>query len=116
VTIDGTNFSDDKYDNPVKVGDNWCLVQTTSISQITCRVMETFTDEIKAALVLTFLRTSEEAEELVDNSFEFMTPVATITGMTNAFDEASNTQVITLEGTGFGTDPASIEFNIDNVA
>ena len=26
VTIDGINFSDDAYDNPVKVGDNWCLV------------------------------------------------------------------------------------------
>ena len=31
VTIDGINFSDDPYDNPVKVGDNWCLVQTTSV-------------------------------------------------------------------------------------
>lgn len=26
VTIDGINFSDDKYDNPVKVGSNWCFV------------------------------------------------------------------------------------------
>lgn len=91
VTIDGINFSDDKYDNPVKVGNNWCLVQTTSVSQITCRVMETFTDETSTDLVLTFLRTSEEAENLVDNTFEFMTPIATITAMTNAFDEATNT-------------------------
>jgi hypothetical protein len=31
VTIDGVNFSDDKYDNPVKVGDYWCFVQTTNV-------------------------------------------------------------------------------------
>ena len=30
VTIDGVNFSDDPLDNPVKVGDNYCLVETTS--------------------------------------------------------------------------------------
>ena len=30
VTIDGINFSDDPLDNPVKVGDHYCLVQTTS--------------------------------------------------------------------------------------
>ena len=38
VTIDGVNFSNDPLDNPVKVGDHWCLVQTTSPTQITCRV------------------------------------------------------------------------------
>ena len=26
VTIDGVNFSDDPYDNPVKVGNDYCLV------------------------------------------------------------------------------------------
>ena len=46
VTIDGNNFSDDLYDNPVKVGNNWCLVQTTNPDQITCRVMETYATEI----------------------------------------------------------------------
>jgi len=30
VTIDGTNFSDNKLDNPVKVGPYWCYVRTTS--------------------------------------------------------------------------------------
>ena len=116
VTIDGVNFSDDAYDNPVKVGNNWCLVQTTSVDQITCRVMETGAEESSTALVLTFLGTSEEAENLVDNTFEFMTPVAEITAMTNAFDDSTNTEVITLEGTGFGTDTSAIEVYIDDVA
>jgi hypothetical protein len=78
--------------------------------------METGAEESSTALVLTFLGTSEEAENLVDNTYEFMTPVAEITGMTNAFDDTTNTQVITLEGTGFGTDISTIEFYIDNVA
>jgi len=43
ITIDGVNFSDDPLDNPVKVGNQYCLVQTTSSNQITCRVMETGT-------------------------------------------------------------------------
>ena len=115
VTIDGVNFSDDLYDNPVKVGNNWCLVQTTNVEQITCRVMETYASEISTVQVLTFLGTSEEAENLIDNTFEFSEPVAAITGMTNAFDDTTNTQVITLEGTGFGTDTAGIDFYIDGV-
>jgi hypothetical protein len=43
VTIDGENFSDNPLDNPVKVGNNYCLVLTTSPTQITCRVMEAYT-------------------------------------------------------------------------
>jgi hypothetical protein len=31
--------------------------------------METFTDEISESLVLTFLAASEEAENLIDNTF-----------------------------------------------
>lgn len=64
---------------------------------------------------MTFLRTSEEAVNICDNVFEFYEPVATITDMTNAFDATSNTQVITLTGTGFGTDTSAIEFYIDGV-
>ena len=65
--------------------------------------------------MLTFLGASEEAENLVDNDFEFMEPVASMTAMTNAFDESTNTQVLTVEGTGLGTDTAGIEFYIDGV-
>ena len=65
--------------------------------------------------MLTFLGTSEEAENLVSNTFTFNEPLAAITGMTNAFDADTNTQVITLEGTGFGADTAGIEVYIDGV-
>jgi hypothetical protein len=36
--------------------------------------------------------------------------------MTNAFDTDTNTQVIALEGTGFGVDTSAIEFYVDGVA
>jgi hypothetical protein len=30
ITITGENFSDDKLDNPVMIGKEYCFVQTTS--------------------------------------------------------------------------------------
>ena len=44
LTITGVNFSNDPLDNPVKIGNNvltseYCLVMTSSPSQITCRVV-----------------------------------------------------------------------------
>ena len=77
--------------------------------------METHAEEIETVKVLTFLRTSEEAVNLVDNEFDYSYPIATLTGLTNAFDAATNAQVITLEGTGFGTDVDAIELYIDGV-
>lgn len=115
ITIEGVNFSDDALDNPVKVGDYWCFVQTSTPTEITCRVMETYAEDISTVKVLTFLRTSEEAVNLIDNTFEFYEPLATITDLTNAFDTATNSQVITLTGTGFGTDISAIELIIDGV-
>lgn len=37
VTITGENFSNEPLDNPVKIGDNYCYVITSSPTQITCR-------------------------------------------------------------------------------
>jgi len=39
MTIDGMNFSDKSIlDNPVKVGNTYCLVESTTKTQIKCRV------------------------------------------------------------------------------
>ena len=115
MTIDGINFSTDKYDNPVKVGDFWCLVQTTSKTQITCRIMETGLTEIVTVQTLVFLRTSEEAVALVPTVYDYSEPLSVITDMTSAFDAATNKQVITLTGTGFPTDASTVELFIDDV-
>ena len=61
ITIDGVNFSDNALDNSVKVGNDYCLVETTAPDQITCRVIETGTAEPSTSNLLVFLRTSEEA-------------------------------------------------------
>jgi hypothetical protein len=37
VTITGENFSNEPLDNPVKIGNNYCYVITSSPTQITCR-------------------------------------------------------------------------------
>jgi hypothetical protein len=37
VTITGENFSNDPLDNPVKIGDHYCYVETSSPTQITCK-------------------------------------------------------------------------------
>jgi len=113
VTIDGVNFSKNKLDNPVKVGNFWCLVQTTNASQITCRVAETKATESSDVKVSTFLRTQEEAKNDVANDFGFKAPVATVSGLTAAFDTATKTQVLTLAGSGFGTDITKPELIID---
>ena len=38
LTITGYHFGTQKTDNPVKVGDNYCLVETTGDTEITCRI------------------------------------------------------------------------------
>lgn len=70
--------------------------------------MEAFGNEISSVHVVTFLRTSEEAACLVDDIFEFREPIATVTRLVSTFDATTNTDVITLEGSGF-TDGASNE-------
>lgn len=117
VTITGRNFSDNKLDNPVKVGNNWCYVETTSATEIVCRVGETGETVESSAVVLAFLRTSEEAAlaDGVSKVWEFVPPVATVTALTAAFDEATNTQVLTLSGTAMGTTPEDIDLRVDGV-
>jgi len=113
VTIDGVNFSTNKLDNPVKAGNSWCHVQTTNTSKITCRVAETKATKASTGPLSTFLKASEEAAKDVANTFTFATPVATVTGITAAFDAATNKQVLTLAGSSFTTTHADIELWID---
>ena len=88
ITITGVNFSNDPYDNPVKVGNDWCYVQTTSPTQITCRIAERTATEASTAELIVFLRTSYEATTDVARTFNYQAPVGNITAMTNVFDEA----------------------------
>jgi hypothetical protein len=115
VTITGTNYSTNKLDNPVKVGNNWCDVLTTEATKITCRVRETRATATGSGPVSTFLRTQEEAtvQDGVSKTFTFATPAETVTGLTSAFDATTNTIKLTLAGTGFGTDKSKVTLMID---
>lgn len=61
VTITGENFSDDLLDNPVKIGDDYCYVITSTPTQITCRTNQLIGKEEESDLLIVFLKTSEEA-------------------------------------------------------
>lgn len=108
VTITGINFSTDPLDNPVKVGPNYCLVLTSSATQITCRIVEITTPVAATAQnVFVFLKTSEEAKCTNTCLFDYVTPMATTTGIAAAFDTASQTTQITVSGSGFDS-PAEL--------
>ena len=90
VTITGINFSTDPLDNPVKVGSNYCNVLTSSTTQITCRIVDIVAPAaLPQQTVLVFLKTSEEAKCYGTCLFDYVTPSATTTGITSAFDVAS---------------------------
>jgi hypothetical protein len=117
LTITGINFSDDKYDNPVQVDGYHCYVQTTTPTEITCRIDETELDTpAPTGLVLVFLSTSEEAQRGVDSSWTWSSPVGTVTGMSSAFDATLNKEVVTVTGSGFTDgDLSCVSLYIDDV-
>ena len=65
--------------------------------------------------MITFLRTQEEAKNDVTNIFEYAEPVATVSALAVAFDDTTNTQVLTLTGTSMGTDISAIKMVIDGI-
>lgn len=100
VTITGVNFGTDPYDNPVKIGNTYCLVQTTSATTITCRIADTV-EEVSSTSILVFLKTSEEAScagSICD--WSYVTPTHTITEITTAYDATSANTQASIVGTG----------------
>lgn len=82
VTITGTNFSDEKLDNPVFIGDAACLVETTSATEITCRIEAReaavdYQDEIAQVSVL--LRLSETSVACPTCTFTYVQPSGEVT-------------------------------------
>jgi len=76
------------------VGDNYCLVLTTSTTQITCRIVEIENPKAETVPVYVYLKTSEEVTKCGPNDdclFVYVTPSATATGITAAFDAVSQT-------------------------
>lgn len=103
VTITGENFSDVATDNPVMIGDQYCYVQTTSATQITCRTDLLSGQAAQDELIIVFLRTSEEAHTPNgdDILFTYVTPTAEVTDIQVAFNDADFKHQVVVTGTGF---------------
>jgi hypothetical protein len=110
LTITGTNFGTVYTDNPVSivyngaVGATSCFVQTTSATQITCKVDDTIDRTNLTSTpgtVVVFLRTSEEAPcgtGICDN-YVYTSSVPNITSAATQYDSATNTWELKIEGT-----------------
>jgi hypothetical protein len=81
ITITGENFSNDIMDNPVKIGDQYCYVLTSSTTQITCRTDLLTTNALGNQMVIVFLKTSEEAKtpNMDDIFFKYIVPSTEVT-------------------------------------
>lgn len=98
ITITGVNFSDEPLDNPVKIGDHYCFVQTSSPTEITCRTDYLLDQDTGDALLIVFLKTSEEAATESDLLFTYITPSAEVTDITTTFDEATFSHHVLVDG------------------
>ena len=118
LTLTGRHFGTVATDNPVKVGNNYCYVEATADTEITCRIGELTTQEATAeALVLVFARATEE---MICNSgglckFEYASPTSTASSISSSFDSATNSIHVTVTGSGFGTDATSTSLLIDDL-
>lgn len=79
VTFTGGHFSDDPFDNPVKIGDHYCLVEETSDTEIKCRIAVDGTQAPENGVTaIVFAATSEETVCSVpsnpDCKFNFVAP------------------------------------------
>lgn len=103
ITITGENFSNDPLDNPVKIGDNYCYVETSTATQITCKTDLLHNEVPGDETFLVFLKTSEEAVcgGAGGCYFTYVTPTTSVLDVTTAFDSVSQSHVATVTGTGF---------------
>ena len=111
VTITGGHFSDVITDNPVKFGYNWvggvnhyCYVQSSSDSEIVCRMATDYSRSAGDAEVIVFASTSEEATWApgVDKYFNFLSSemIPEVTNFAVGLN-ADNTYHMVIDGTDF---------------
>lgn len=112
VTITGENFSDNALDNPVKIGEHYCYVQTTSPTEITCRTDFLTAQVAQDEMVIVFLKTSEEAATPNgdDILFTFAVPTTEIQDIQVEFNDVDFKHQVVVSGTGFD---ASAQLIID---
>jgi hypothetical protein len=125
LTITGTNFGDEKTDNPVQLFANGvpavnCYVLTTGPTEITCQVDDSITKaNADIATVVVYLKASEEAtcEAAVCQGFEFSdTSIPTIATVEPVYDDVNNNWDLVITGTNFALTTTGIVFEANGVA
>lgn len=133
ITITGTNFGEEKTDNPVNINLGEystavdCHVLTTSKEEITCRVDEdeTSTERIRTRLdagaspsVIVFLKASEEAicdGSTCDYSFIETNSLPEVTSIVNVFDSGSQEHQVKVRGSGFTGNSDSTQLYVGGI-
>lgn len=104
VTIQGENFGSEITDNPVMIGGDYCYVQTTNATTITCRtLLFTSPKAVIDELIIVFLKASEEARTPNGNAdilFSYIQPTTSVDLLSVAYDEATSTHQVSINGTG----------------
>ena len=101
VTITGGQFGSVATDNPVKIGNHFCLVIETSDSQIKCRIQIEYTQEPETVDVIVFAKVSEEAtcQKSDGCTYKFQESTTAISDITQSFDGSDI--FLTVHGSGF---------------
>jgi len=73
------------------IGSNYCYVQTTTTTEITCRTDLLSDNMVSDQLFIVFLKTSEEAATLdgEDLLFSYSSPSAEVTDLEVVFEETT---------------------------
>jgi len=115
LTIEGENFGTVPTDNPVQisynggVGSTDCFVETTSATQIKCRIDSSINKSNgDSGTVVVFLKTSEEAPcDAASCIFTFTSDIPAITNSETRLEDS--VYKLVLSGTGFsGSQPILI--------
>jgi hypothetical protein len=121
LTITGTNFGKEFTDNPVQistlggVGSVDCFLKSISTTQITCRLGTTNKTRGTTGKMLVFLKTSEEAACVPNETCAWTYTNAglpTVTNMSLAYDDASHNWTVTVTGSSFSGNISSTVLEI----
>ena len=95
LTIAGYHYGTTATDNPVKVGDNYCIVEETSEFEIKCRIAIRKPTVVSSAEVIVFAKTYEEMQcniGLANDEcfFVYADSTSTVSGIAASYDNVGN--------------------------
>ena len=125
VTLTGTNWGNEKTDNPVEIylgngmRNSKCLVESTSETEIKCRIETSKKMNVgDKGKMIVFLKTYEEAnctDTTTKCEYTFTDQVPEITGMTSEWDPSSNRYIVKVAGKAITGTKDTVEMQIGGV-